>query len=151
MTIYNITGDDTFTVNGTVLNDFADGDISTLSFENDKWKLKTGKNGNSIWAYDYTGGNCKTKLRIMIGSSDDSLLQGILTTSDNSPAATVLINGQFVKNLGDGAGNMVRNVFTLLGGMIVRIPDAKGNAEGDTNQGVAEYMITFANATRSIQ
>lgn len=151
MTTYNIVGDDTFTYNGRVLNDFADDDVSTLTFSDDLVKMKTGKNGNSIFAENQPGRNCKVVLRIMIGSSDDVALQADLNQLTRTFSETVLGNGQFVKNVGDGAGNVLRNVFTLEGGILSRNVDAKMNTSGDTNQGVAIYNIMFANAIRSIQ
>lgn len=151
MTIYNIVGDDTFIYNGVVINDFADDDVSTLTFSDDLVKVKTGKNGNSIFADNQPGRNCKVVLRIMLGSSDDITLQAYINQLTQTFSQTVLGNGQFVKNVGDGAGNIVRNIFTLAGGILTRNVDAKMNVSGDTNQGVAIYNIMFANATRSIQ
>lgn len=151
MPTYNIVGDDTLTLFGRILGDFADGDISTFTFDNDRVTSKTGKNGNTIFAENQTGKNCKSTLRLMIGSSDDVFLQSQLTASDQDFASTTLGTGQFVKNLGDGAGNKVRNVFTLNGGMITRTPDGKSNVEGSTDQGVAVYNMFFAQAIRSIE
>ncbi len=88
---------------------------------------------------------------MMLGSSDDNFLQGKLTQSDENYAATILAAGEFVKNVGDGAGNIRRDVYTLGGGMITRYVDGKTNVEGDTQQGVAVYNIIFAKAIRSIQ
>lgn len=151
MGTYVITGADTLTINNKVLADFSDGDISAFTFDNDKWVLKTGKNGNTIYSLNEPGKNCKGVLRMMVGSSDDVYLQGLISAADQDPASVVLINGQFVKNLGDGAGNIVRDVYSLSGGIIVRNVDGKANVEGDTQQGVAVYNITFASATRSLE
>lgn len=151
MTIYNIVGDDTFVYNGRVINDLADDDVSTLTFSEDLVKIKTGKNGNTIFADNQPGRNCKAVLRVMIGSSDDIALQADINQLTQTFSQTVLGNGQFVKNVGDGLGNVIRNVFTLAGGMLTRNIDAKTNVSGDNNQGVAVYNITFANASRSIQ
>lgn len=149
--IYNIVGDDTLTIYDRVITNFADGDISTFAFNNDRVGVKTGKNGNTIFALNESGKNAVATLRIMVGSSDDAFLQGQLAASDNDFASTILAAGEFVKNLGDGAGNIARDVYTLAGGMMTRYVDGKNNVEGDTQQGVAVYNITFANAVRSIQ
>lgn len=149
--IYNIVGSDTLTVFGRVINNFADGDISTFVFNNDRSAVKTGKNGNTIFALDETGKNSVTTLRIMLGSADDAFLQGILTGSDNDFTSTILGAGEFVKNVGDGSGGVRRIVWTLGGGMITKYVGGKGNVQGDTEQGVGVYTITFAKAIRSIQ
>jgi len=104
-----------------------------------------------IFADNQTGKNAKCTLRIMRGSSDDVFLQGKITLSDQAFSSTILATGEFVKNLGDGAGNLLRDVYTLAGGMMTRYIDGKDNVEGDTVQGVAIYNITFASAVRSIQ
>jgi len=149
--IYSIVGDDTLTIFDRVINNFADGDASTFAFNNDHVNIKTGKNGNTIYALNEPGKNAECTLRIMIGSSDDAFLQGKLTNSQQDFAATELAQGQFVKNIGDGAGNIRRDVYTLGGGIIRRSVDGKTNVEGDTQQGVAIYNIVFAKAIRSIQ
>lgn len=151
MGIYVITGNDTLTINNQILNDFADGDVSTFQFETDRVNVKTGKNGNTIFAQNQVGKNCKAVLRVMLGSSDDATLQGYLTASDQDFTSTVLLTGQFVKNLGDGSGNLVRDVYTLAGGIMTRYVDGKTNVEGETTQGVAVYNLVFASAVRSLQ
>lgn len=150
-TIYNIVGADTFTIFDRVLNDFADGDSSTITFNNDLVGVKTGKNGNTIYALNETGNNAVAQLRIMLGSSDDVFLQSKIPVSGKNFPSTILANGQFVKNLGDGEGNVSRDVYSLAGGIITRLVDGKTNVEGDTQQGVSVYNITFASAKRSFQ
>ena len=87
----------------------------------------------------------------MKGSSDDQFLQGKISAMEADFVATELATGEFVKRLGDGQGNVARDVYTLLGGVIVKRVDGKENASGDTNQGVAVYNMVFAKAVRSIQ
>lgn len=151
MPIFNIVGDDTLTLYDRVINDFADGDVSTFTFNNDRTTAKTGKNGNTIFPLNETGKNAVAVLRIMKGSSDDAFLQGKLTQSDNNYSSTALAAGEFVKNLGDGASNIRREVYSLAGGMITRYVDSKSNVEGDAQQGVSVYNFIFARAARSIQ
>ncbi len=149
--IKNIVGSDTFIIYDRVINDFADGDVSTVTFNNDMVGVKTGKNGNTIYALNETGRNATATLRIMIGSSDDIFLQSKIAAMLKDFSETQLADGQLVKNVGDGAGNITRDVYTFSGGVITRQVDGKTNLEGDTVQGVAIYNITFAQAARSIQ
>lgn len=151
MTTFTVTSDDTLTLWGRVFNDFADDDVSSVSFPNNAVTVKTGKNQNTIFAKDEKGNNANVVVRLMKGSSDDQFLQGKISAMESDFVATELATGEFVKRLGDGQGNVARDVYTLLGGVIVKRVDGKENASGDTNQGVAVYNMVFAKAVRSIQ
>ena len=66
--------------------------------------------------------------------------------------AQELATGEFVKRLGDGAGEVKRDVYTLLGGTFSKIaPDAEEDVSGTTDQAVAVYTIKFIKTLRSIQ
>lgn len=149
--IYTVTSDDTLTLFGRVFNNFADGDNSMIVFNNDRAKMKTGKNKNTIFAKDESGNNANLTLRLMKGSDDDQFLQTFLSQSDADFVSTQLASGQFVKRLGDGQGNSLREVYTLQGGIFTRQVDGKENVNGDTNQGVAVYNMMFASAARIMQ
>ncbi len=151
MSTFTVTSDDTLTLAGRVFNDFADDDVSSITFPNDAVKVKTGKNKNTIFAKDETGANANAVLRIIRGSGDDEFLQSLIAVSNQDFVSTQLVNGQFVKRLGDGQGNVKRDVYTLQGGVFTRNVDGKENTSGDTVQGVAIYNLTFAQAVRSIQ
>lgn len=151
MTTNTITAADTFTIYGRVLNDFADGDVSTITFPNKKYDMKTGKNRNSIFTRNAAGENADATLRLIRGSSDDQFMLQQLSSQDSDFPSTVLATGEFVKRLGDGQGNVVRDVYTLSGGIITTIPDTKENVEGDKEQAVSVYKMMFALAVPSIQ
>lgn len=151
MTTYTVTSDDTLTLYGRIFNDLADDDITTITFPNELTKVKTGKNQNTIFAKDEMGNNANLVLRLMRGSSDDQFMQTQLAASEADFVATTLATGQFVKRLGDGQGNVSRDVYTLLGGVIVRKVDGKENTSGDTAQAVSVYNMVFAQADRIIQ
>ena len=146
-----IVGKDTFTIFDRVLSDFADGTISTITFNNDLVGVKTGKNGNSIISGNATGLNAIAVLRVMRGSSDDILLLGKLNAQLRDLPSFVLGTGEYVKRLGDGQGGVKNDVYTFVGGSFTKTPDTQENVEGDTEQGVAVYNLTFTRATRSIQ
>jgi len=146
-----ITADDTLTLFDRVFNDFADGAVSMITFDNDIVGVKTGKNANTIFSKNETGNNAKMVLRIMRGSSDDKFLQDKLQQIEGDYAATVLASGEFVKRLGDGQGNVISDAYTLEGGTFTRKIDTMENVEGDTQQGVSVYNMIFAYATRSIR
>lgn len=151
MTTYNLVSDGTLTLWDRVFNDFADDDISAITFPNDLVTLKTGKNGNTIYSKNEPGRNATAVVRLIRGSSDDQFIQNKLTSMKRDFVSTELASGEFALRLGDGSGNIARDVYTLKGGVITRIPDGKENVSGDTVQGVSIYTINFADADRSIQ
>lgn len=149
MTAYALTGADTIIINDIPLNDFADGDIGSLEIPNDLFSMSTGKNGNTIFAYDEKGNNATLTLRVLMSSKDDKRLNGLVPSSKNF-AGTILCNGSVVKMVGDGQGKISYNGYTLQGGMVQKKPALKSNVNGDTEQAVVEYVIAFAQASRSI-
>lgn len=151
MGTFTITSDDTLTINDRVLINLADDDVTNITFPNDTVTVKTGKNDNTFYAKNAPGANATLDLRLAKGSSDDQFMQGIIAAANGNFNGQTLVNGQFVKNLGDGQGNIVREVYTLKGGVITRTPDGKENVSGDTSQAVAVYHLMFATAARSIQ
>ncbi len=151
MSTFTITAEDTLTLGNRVFNDFADDDVSKITFPNDMVKAKTGKNKNTIFSRDATGDNAVLALRLIRGSSDDQFLQSIISGMEVDFVATITLDGEFVKRLGDGQGNIKRDVYTLQGGMIQKKPESGENVAGGTDQAVAMYTIIFANGKRSIQ
>lgn len=146
---YALTGSDTIIINDLPLKDFANGDIGSLEISNDLFAMSTGKNGNTIFAYDEAGRNAVLTLRILMSSNDDKRLNGLVPNTEGF-ASTVLINGSVVKMIGDGQGNISYNTYLLKGGMIQRRPNMSSNVNGETAQAIVEYVIQFADAERII-
>jgi len=150
MSTVALSGSDTVTINNRVFADFADGDCAELTFPNDIAAVKTGKNGNAIYGLNTTGRQCEFKLRLIRASADDKFLNGLLANQQLDFASTVLMIGQFVKKIGDGAGTVVSDTYDVSGGVFVKQVEGKTNVEGDTNQSVSVYTIKFSNAPRAI-
>jgi hypothetical protein len=89
-------------------------------------------------------------MRIILGSADDKYLNGLLANYLQSPSDYVLDLGSLFKRVGDGAGNTASVVYQLLGGAPKKQPEAKTNAEGDTNQAVGEWTWFFGQVVRSV-
>ena len=153
MTQLNITGNDTLTLNSRVIVNYAFDDVSVIAFPNKLVDAKTGKNGNTVYALNSTGFNATLTLKLMRGSPDDIFLRNLIagSTANADFAATTLLSGNFVKRLGNGAGVVVNDNYTLTGGIIEKIPDTKNNTSGDTEQGTTTYSIFFSNVTTGIQ
>lgn len=151
MATFTVTGDDTLVLNGNVFNDLATDDTTVLTLPNELVNVKTGKNGNSIISQNMQGFNGNLVVKVMRGSSDDQFLNGILQTMTGNFTGTKLITGSFTKKLGDGAGNVVNDVYTLAGGTISKIPEGKENVSGDVAQAEVMYNIKLTNCGRSIE
>jgi hypothetical protein len=143
-----LSGQDTIILNNQVLTGLADGNFVELTFPNDIANVKTGKNGNSIYGFNESGKQCEAKIRVLRASGDDKFLNNLLTQQQLNFAGTVLLTGQFIKKIGDGAGNITSDTYIMSGGVFTKIPEAKSNAEGETEQSLAIYTIKFTNAPR---
>lgn len=145
-----LSGNDTVSINNTILADLADGDYCVLEFPNEIMTVKIGKNGNAIYGFNATGQMAEVKLRIIRGSADDKLLQSLITQQNTSPQTFPLMIGEFVKLIGDGTGNVTNDTYILSGGVFIKQVIAKSNAEGDSAQSVSEYMLRFSAAPRAL-
>lgn len=150
MSTQSLTGNDSAIINGRVLSDLADGTCVSLKFPTDIMAVKTGKNGNSIYAVNETGRQCEVDLRVIRGSADDKFLQGLMTAQIGNPAGFPLLIGEFIKQVGDGAGNITSDTYILSGGVFTKQIEADSNVEGNTDQSVAMYKMKFSNAPRAL-
>ncbi len=148
-----LSGNDTHVINGRVLQDFGDGNVAYLTFPNNVAAIKTGKNGNSLYALNTTGFQANLKYRILRGSADDQFFNNLYNLSyapGQNFAATVLMQGAFVKNMGDGTGFIIQDTYTVIGGIFVKAPEALTNPEGSNEQNLTMWEIMFSNTSRVI-
>lgn len=145
-----MTGSDTIMINNRPLADLADGNCAELTYPNDIASVKTGKNGNAIYGLNETGKQGELKLRLIRGSADDKYLNSLLSQQDANFAGFPLMIGEFIKKLGDGAGNITSDTMISRGGIFSKRVEAKTNVEGEAEQSVAVYTMKFANVARVI-
>lgn len=145
-----LSGNDTVVLNNRNFSDFADGNIVELTFPSDIAQVKTGKNGNSIYGLNTTGLQCELKMRLVRGGADDQFMNNLLVQQNANFAGTVLLQGQFIKKIGDGAGNITSDTYILGGGVFTKQVEATSNVEGDSAQSVSVYMMKFTNSPRAI-
>jgi len=150
MASVSMTGSDTIKINNRVLSDLGDGDVVALTFPNESASVKTGKNGNSIYALNESGKQCEVVLRVIRGSADDKFLNNLLASQKRAFGNFVLMIGEFTKVVGNGAGLVTNDTYILSGGIFSKETEAKSNVEGDTEQSLAVYNLKFANSPRSI-
>ena len=149
-TTTSITGNDTVIINNRNLVNLGDGDNGDLKHPNELATVKTGKNGNTLIAYNASGQQGEMTLRVMRGSSDDIFLNALLKSWQLDPAGFFLLTGKFVKRIGDGFGLVRNDTYVLTGGVFFKGVDAKSNAEGDTEQSLALYNFRWGNVMRAL-
>lgn len=148
----SLSGTDTIQIDSRVLADLADADAVSLTFPNDLASVKASKNGNTIYAFNEMGRLVECTLRVLLGSSDDKYLNGRLQEQRNGFSDFILLTGSFSKRVGNGqGGNPSTAVYQMSGGIFKKQVEAKTSAEGDTEQSVAIYSISFGNGSKSIQ
>ena len=151
MALQTLTGDDVFIIDDNpLILDMTNGDIVTIDFPDELFKLTIGKNGNAIYAKNESGRQSDIVIKITRGSSSDKLLNGKLATQERDFVGFTLMNGAFVKRLGDGNGKITYDTYNLKGMMFTKIPNSKANTEGDGDQVSATYNLKAASVTRGI-
>lgn len=145
-----LSGADTIILNNRIMSDLADGNCVELTFPSDIASVKTGKNGNSIYGLNETGKQCELKIRFIRGSADDKFMNALLAQQQNNFSGMILLVGEFIKKIGDGAGNITSDTYITSGGLFTKQVEAKMNVEGESEQSIAVYMMKFTNAPRVI-
>lgn len=150
MSTVSLTGNDTIIIDGYNLVNLADGDNGALTHPNELMSVKTGKNGNTVYAYNASGQQGELVLRVIRGSADDRFLNARQKRMELDPASFLLMTGKFVKRAGNGIGFVTNDTYILLGGVFFKKVDVTSNAEGNTDQAVAVYSIRWGNVLRAI-
>jgi hypothetical protein len=145
-----MSGSDTVMINNRIFADLADGNCVELTYPNDVASVKTGKNGNSIYGLNETGKQAEVKIRLIRGSSDDKFMNSLFAQQQGNFAGFPLMLGQFIKKIGDGAGNVSSDTYIMGGGIFTKAMEAKMNVEGESEQSVVVYTMKFSNAPRVI-
>jgi hypothetical protein len=146
-----LSGKDIIQINDEVVTDLADSDCVQIEFPESIGVMKLSKDGNAVYAFKYTGLQVRVTIRVVRGSYDDQILNGLMQQFIQAPDLFTLMTAFFVKRIGDGAGNIVSEVYQLAGGIFEKIPGATMNTEGDTNQSVSVYTMLFRNNSRLMQ
>ena len=146
-----LTGSDVLIINDQQLTAFGDGDVAMLDFPNELNRVKVGKNGNVTIALDNNGKLMNVTVRLLRGSPDDAFLNGLEQEYLQDPPSFELLSGQFVKRVGDGQGNVINDTYIANLGNFRKLPGAKDNADGDTEQAIVVWELFFAQAIRAEQ
>src|SRR5580658_585885 len=150
MAVIASSGNDSLTLNNSIFQGLADGNVVELTFPNDIAAVKVGKNGNALFALNEAGNVADAMIRTVRGSADDIFLLGLQTQQQNNFAGFTLLSGAFVKAMGNGQGTITNDTYVLGSGVFNKLTEAKSNVEGDTEQNIAIYHLKFAQAIRVI-
>lgn len=146
----SLTGNDTLVVGGISVIDTADGEWARLSFPNTKAEMKVGKGANAVLAVNAQGDMANLEVRVLRGSWTDIQLNSLMQFQNRDFASFVLLQGQFVKRVGDGQGRITSDTYVMARGCFVNNVDASSSSDGDTNQSISVYRFLFAKAARAI-
>lgn len=146
----SLSGSDTIVLLNRVFNNLADGDCVKVDFPEDVANAEVGKNGNAIFALNEKGRLAEVEMRVLRGSDDDKFLNQYLSNQLNNFPGTVLLSGQFVKQIGNGQGAVAGDTYILGSGIIRKNVPAKDNVAGEVEQSVSVWMFKFAKAVRVI-
>lgn len=149
MPVYALTGNDTIQVGGRTLKNFGNGDVAKITFANDLVDVAVGKNGNAVFNGKASGGMGELELRVIRGSADDTFLNTELTKARADLPSYIVLDGYFVKRIGDGKGNVTNDTYLGSGGIVAKLPEAAENTEGATDPGLSIYKVKFANFKRA--
>lgn len=145
-----LVGSDTIKINQRLITDLPDGDVLKLTYDTDSVTVKVGKNGNTIYAQNESGKMAKVELRVMRGSADDKFLLSLMTLQNSNLPGFALMSSELVKRIGDGQGNVTADNYLLAGGVFHKLVETTSNVEGEKEQAVATYMLTFGSAARAL-
>lgn len=145
-----LVGSDTIKINQRLITDLPDGDVLKLTYDTDSMTVKVGKNGNTIYAQNESGKMAKVELRVMRGSADDKFLLSLMTLQNSNLPGFALMSSELVKRIGDGQGNVTADNYLLAGGVFHKLVETTSNVEGEKEQAVATYMLTFGSAARAL-
>src|SRR5690242_12271835 len=128
--VNSLTGNDTVIIGGQLMTDEAIGVVAEISFPENLVKVTRGKNGNTVFALNNQGFQSEVKLRVLLGGVNDAFLNAQMVGLKNNFAGFVLLNGIFIKNVGDGLGNIKPVTYLMSGGILSKNPMQQSVAEG---------------------
>lgn len=150
MNTVSMTGNDSLIIDNTLIDDLADGDSFDLTFPDDIATVTIGKDGNAIFSKNESGNRAEGVIRVLRGSPKDKYLNQKLNLQQQNFAGTVLMNGEFIKKVGNGQGLVTSDTYLLQGGLFTKYVPGKTNSTGDAETSISIYTVQFAKAGRVI-
>lgn len=136
-------GKDNFTLDNIVAaNSLANGDVITIAPDGALNNKMITYGGQQVIAEDRNGLAHTLTIRPLVASELDKHLQTKYAEYKTDSPTFVAMNGTATRRLGDGAGNVVNDDFSLSEMTFANAPtNATINTEGDVEQAVREYTL----------
>jgi hypothetical protein len=150
MATFSVLGDDTIKLGDIILENLGHGEVAKVTYSTELATVKTGKNGNTIFVQNASGFQATMEFKVIRGSSNDKDLQTLVTSYKTNPSTFVLQNAEIAKNIGDGIGGKITDVYILTGGIPSKQVEVVVNVEGDVEQALSVYTFVFATSDRQL-
>lgn len=158
MATFSLVGSDTIKIRGRTITNFPHGEVAKITFAADIVTVKTGKNGNTIYAHNASGFQATMELKVLRGGEDDKVLNTDLLLYRGTPESYVVFGGELVKNIGTGTpateggaiGKVTSDTYVLSGGIPSKNVEVVSNVEGDVEQAICVYTFQFATCERAV-
>ena len=147
---FSLSGNDTIIYGTTVLTDFPNGKIFEATWADTLVEQKVGKNGTVISVFKPLGKKAKATLRLLRASGNDTLVNSDLVNMQVDFPSFKTITLTANKRFGDGNGNIVNDTIVFKGGLVMKNPSISTDVDGDTEQSVISYELTFGSFIRTI-
>ena|ERR1035441_6962801 len=145
------TGNDTIILDMVFqLNNFPNGKIWVLSYDDTLVEQKIGKNGNSIAVYKQVGNKAKLILRTLRASADDILLESRRLLMKKDFPSFIPLHLSLAKRFGDGTGKIKTETHFCSNGLFSKNSEVETDVDGDTEQSVTSYEISFSSVIRTL-
>jgi len=144
------TGGDVLILDNIQLNNFPNGKVADLTYDDTLVEQKIGKTGNSINVYKQVGNKAKFILRVMRGSVDDIRLNSRLLLMKQDLPSFVALTMSLSKRFGDGTGSFLTETHSLANGVFTKNPGVMTDVDGDTEQSITVYEMSFATVIKAI-
>jgi hypothetical protein len=129
---------------GLPLQDFCNGTILDLTFDENLANVQAGKNGNVITNYKVSGRKAKAVLKALRGGDVDILLSAYAAAMNNDFSNLGTLNITVVKPL----GNLGIETTNCTAGTVTKYTNVKSDVDGDIEQSNVTWELTFGRFTR---
>jgi hypothetical protein len=137
-----LSGGDTLTLNDKTITDIANGDYAVIDFPNNISSTTIGKNNNILKKQMANGKLCRLTIRLTRGSVDDIFLQDLFDLQQRDFAAFNLLEGQAVKRIGDGEGNITRDIYDFSAMDFEKIPNSVSSTEENVEELITIWQLS---------
>jgi hypothetical protein len=137
-------GSDIIEIDDRLLTDFADGDVATLTFPNQKITKFSGDEGNTITVENANGTQAQLQLRILQNSRDYQYLKLRMAQQDADIVSMKKLTARFTKVTGNENGKLTKDTISCYGGNFLNNVQFIKGKNGNVEAAVAVFTILFS-------